>query len=81
MKRTTPENLECYDMEVVEMMVEKYNLSPMDALRQFTQSKTHALLEDADCGLISFGFGALLDIWEAEKITGDPRNSVYLREE
>jgi hypothetical protein len=31
--------------------------------------------------MTSFGAGAVLDIWEAEKVTGDPRNSVYIREE
>ena len=63
------------------MIAEKYGYPPMDALRQFVFSKTHELLEDEETGMTSFGAGAVFDIWEAEKVTGDPRNSVYIREE
>ena len=81
MKRNDPGIVDYYDGEVVWMMVEKYGFTPMEALRQFVQSKTHELLENEDAGMTEFGAGAILDIWEAEKITGDPRNSVYIREE
>jgi len=81
MKRLDPAIIDYYDQEVVKMIAEKYGYSLMDALRQFVFSKTHELLEDEETGMTSFGAGAVLDIWEAEKVTGDPRNSVYIREE
>ncbi len=62
--------LDYYDRKVIERMIEKYAMNPMDAVRNFLKSETHALLEDADN-----------DMWESEKITGDPRNSIYLRGE
>ena len=81
MKRLDPAIIDYYDQEVVKMIAEKYGYSQMDALRQFVFSKTHELLEDEETGMTSFGAGAVFDIWEAEKVTGNPRNSVYIREE
>ena len=68
-----------YDRNVIARIVEKYGMDPMEAARAFLTSETHALLEDADCGLWSFPERAVFDMWESEKITGDPRNSVYVR--
>lgn len=62
-------------------MVEKYGFERMDALEAFVSSETHRLLEDTDYGLLSFGPGGIFDMWEAEVVTGDPRNSVYVRGE
>jgi hypothetical protein len=31
--------------------------------------------------MTAFGAEAVFEIWEVEKITGDPRNSVYIRED
>ncbi|MCI8893898.1 MAG: hypothetical protein HFI42_04420 [Lachnospiraceae bacterium] len=81
MKKLEPEIIDYYNSEVIQMIVEKYGYSPMEALRAFILSQTHEMLEDEACGFTSFGAGAILEIWEAEKITGDPRNSVYIREE
>lgn len=78
-KRLNAETIDYYNSEVVEMIVEKYGYSPMEALRIFVFSKTHEMLENADCGLTAFGAGAVFEIWEAEKVTGDPKNSVYIR--
>lgn len=78
MKRLDPEIIDYYNGEVVQMISEKYGYSQMDALRAFVSSKTHEMLEDEDCGLTSFGAGAVFEIWETEKVTGDPRNSVYI---
>jgi len=81
MKKLAPGIVDFYDSEVVKMISEKYGCSHMDALRQFVMSKTHELLEDENTGMTAFGAGAVFDIWEAEKITGDPRNSIYIRGE
>ena len=81
MKKLAPEVVAYYDSEVVKMIAEKYGCPHMEALRQFVMSKTHELLEDENTGMTAFGAGAVFDIWEAEKITGDPRNSIYIRGE
>ncbi len=81
MNRLAPELVEYYDEEVVKMISEKYGYSQMDALRLFVKSRTHELLEDEDMGMTMFGAGGVFDIWEAEKVTGDPRNSIYIRGE
>ena len=81
MKRQEPDIIDFYNSQVVKMIMDKYGYSELEAVKQFVLSKTHELLENADCGMTSFGAGAVLEIWEAEKITGDPRNSVYIRED
>ena len=81
MKRLEPEIVDYYDNEVVMMITEKYGLSEMDALKSFVSSKTHEMLENEDCGMTDFGAGAIFEIWECEKVTGDPKKSVYIRDE
>lgn len=81
MTRTVPEVMDYYDYEVVRMMEEKYGYSQMEALRQFVSSKTHEMLENEENGLTSYGAGAIFELWEAERITGDPCNSIYIRGE
>ncbi len=81
MKRLEPEIIDYYNNEVIMMIAEKYGFSQMDALKAFVNSKTHEMLENEDCGMTDFGAGAIFEIWECERITGDPRNSVYIRGE
>lgn len=81
MKRLEPEIIDYYDSEVVMMIADKYGLSQMEALKEFVNSKTHEMLENEDCGMTEFGAEALFEIWECEKVTGDPKKSVYIRGE
>lgn len=81
MKRLDPCIIDYYNNEVVQMISEKYGYNSMDALRNFVESKTHEMLEDQNCGFTTYGAGAVFEIWEAERITGDPRNAVYIRGE
>ena len=81
MNRMSPQGLHYYDLAVTDLMMEKYGFERMEALRRFVFSKTHALLEDLDNGLSSFGCQGIFDIWESEVVTGDPRNSIYVRGE
>lgn len=81
MKRQEPEIIDFYNVEIVMMIVEKYGLSQMDALKMFIDSKTHEMLENLECGMTEFGAKAIFEIWECEKITGDPKNSIYIRGE
>ena len=81
MKRLEPEVIEYYNNEAVMLIMEKYGFNQMEAFKAFVQSKTHEMLEDAECGLTEYGAGAILEIWESEKITGNPCNSIYIRGE
>ncbi len=73
--------IDYYDRHVIQGIMDKYGLNAMDAIRQFVCSETHSMLEDADNGMWSFPAYAIFDMWEAEKITGDPRNSLFVRSE
>ena len=81
MNRLSPTSLHYYDMSVTELMMQKYGYSRMDAVRKFVSSKTHEMLEDNAYGLYAFGCHGIFDIWEDEMVTGDPRNSIYIRGE
>ncbi|MBQ8972463.1 MAG: hypothetical protein IJ074_05220 [Clostridia bacterium] len=73
--------IDYHDRQVIQRIIEKYGINQMDAIRTFISSKTHKLLENAELGLADFPSDAIFDMWEVEKITGDPRNSVYVRGE
>ena len=81
MKKLEPEIVDYYNNEVVVMIAEKYGMSQMDALKAFVNFKTHEMIENAECGMTDFGAEAIFEIWECEKITGDPRKSIYIRSE
>ena len=74
-------SLDCYNKNVIKMIMEKYGLTEMEAAREFLMSETHRMLEDADMAMWEFSARAIFDLWEVEKITGNPRNSVHLRSE
>lgn len=74
-------SLDCYNKIVIKMIMEKYGLTEMEAAREFLMSETHRMLEDADMAMWEFSARAIFDMWEVEKITGNPRNSVHLRSE
>ncbi len=71
--------LDYYNRKILERILEKYHMDPMDAVRAYMTSETHELLEDGENGLTAYGEAAVFDMWEAEHLTGDPRNSVYLQ--
>lgn len=73
--------LSYYDKQVVRRIIDKYGIKPMDALRQFVTSQTHNLLEDEKCALWEYSADSIFELWEVERITGDPRNYSILRGE
>lgn len=77
--RTRPSILQNLDTEVALLISKNRNVSEVEGLRLFLNSETHAMLEDDDLKMWYFSPLALFDIWENEVITGDPRNSAYLR--
>jgi len=74
-------SLDCYNKNVIKMIMEKYGLTEMEAAREFLMSETHRMLEDADMAMWEFSARAIFDMWEVEKITGNPRNLVHLSSE
>ena len=81
MTRTAFFAIDYYDRQVIQRIIEKYGVDPMEATRSFLTSKTHDMLEDAEFGLWSYPDRAIFDMWEDERVTGDPRNSAYVRGE
>ena len=81
MKRISNFALDYYNKAVICEIINKYAMSEMDAANAFLTSKTHAMLENADMAMWEFSAHAIFDIWENEQITGNPRNSLYLRSE
>ena len=73
--------MDYYNKSVIKRIMEKYDMDQMDAARAFLSSKTHYMLENADMAMWEFSERAIFDMWEVEAVTGDPRNSVYLRSE
>lgn len=51
----------------------------MDGLNLFLGSETHRMLTDASLKMWYFSPVATYDMWENEIVTGDPRNSLYIR--
>ena len=81
MTRIPSYSLDYYNKSVIGMIMEKYAMDQMEAARAFLSSATHAMLEDADLAMWEFSDRAVFDMWEAERVTGDPRNSVFIRSE
>jgi len=70
MKEIFSDILANYDSEVIKLISEKYGFS-----------ETYEMLSDFELEMWEFSPLVILDMWENEKITGDPRNSVYIRGE
>lgn len=71
--------IDFFDRHVSEMIIEKYGFDDRDALRSFLESETYQMLLDAEQEVYTMSPRIVFDMWESEKITGDPRNSQYIR--
>ncbi len=71
--------LDYYDKEVVRLICNKYGFNQMDALRKFIFSETCRMLRNPELAMWDFSTIGIFDMWESEQITGDPRNSLYIR--
>lgn len=79
MKNMLPLILTYYDKEIVNKICSKYGVDSMDALRMFLSSQTYQMLIDEKLEMWEFSPIGVFDMWESEQITGNPRNSLYLR--
>lgn len=68
-----------YNEKVSKMIADKYAIEPLDAFRKFLFSETYHMLTDKELEMWDFSPFGIFDMWEVEQITGDPRNSLYLR--
>ncbi len=73
--------MDFFNRHVVRAIMEKYGMEELAAIRSFLKSETYQMLLDRETLLYTFSPLAIFDLWECEKVTGDPRNSVYIREE
>jgi hypothetical protein len=74
-----PYILDFYDKEVSLAISNKYGYSILDSLRKFLFSKTYQMLCNPALEMWEFSPVGIFDMWEAEQITGNPRNSLYIR--
>ena len=79
MNSVSVDMLDYYDEEVVRRIIEKYGYGEREALGLFLASKTYHMLANPAMEMWQCGPEGIFNIWESEKITGDPRNSAYLR--
>lgn len=72
--------LDFFDRQVTEMIIEKYGIDEMEAIKKFLKSKTYQMLLDTETEVYKMSPRIVFDMWESEMVTGNPRNSQYIRE-
>ncbi len=77
--RIAARTLNFYDKEVVSNIVEKYGMDERKAISDFLASETYQMLIDPEMELYKVSPLIIFDMWEIEKVTGNPRQSVYIR--
>lgn len=77
MKKISVISLDYYNKNVIQRIAEKYGIDYMSAARAFLTSEVHAMIEDPKLEMWEFSERAVFDMWEVERITGDPRNSAH----
>ena len=70
-----------FDRQVIYLIKVKYGMEDMKAIRSFLFSETYQMLLDPLTAVYSFSPQIVFEMWESEMITGDPRNSQYIRGE
>ena len=71
--------LHYYDKEVSLLISQKYGFSIMDSYKKFLKSETYSMLANPEFEMWDFSCAGIFDMWETEQITGNPRNSLYIR--
>lgn len=67
-----------YTKDVVQRIADKYNMDAMVALEEYLGSETYAMFIDPSLEMLDIPPMGIFDMWENEKVTGDPRNSLYI---
>ena len=79
MSKPETQFLDFFDRHVTMKIVEKYGIDERTALRDFLLSETYQMLLDKETDIYMMSPEIVFELWETEKITGDPRNSRYVR--
>lgn len=64
---------------VIKLIMEKYGLNELDAIKEYYFSETYKMLNDISLEIYKMSHLVVFDMWENEKNTGNPRNSEYIR--
>ena len=78
MTRVDTRTLDFIDRYVAQMIIEKYGLDEMSAICAFIESETYQMLIDPELEIYKTSPRIVFDMWDSERITGDPRNSKYI---
>lgn len=70
-----------YTRNIVANIVQKYGMDEKTALCKYIDSKTNEMFNNTRLAMWEFTPEVIFELWECEQITGDPRNSVYIRGE
>ena len=70
-----------FDRHLIYLIKAKYVIEDMKAIRSFLFSETYQMLLDPLTEVYSFSPQSVFEMWESEMITGNPRNSQYIRGE
>ena len=71
--------LSFFDQQVPVLISEKYGMDEIAAVRAFVGSETYCMLADRSLEIYRLSPLAVFSLWESEMVTGDPRNSAYIR--
>ena len=77
--KTDSRILDGFNQDIIPMIMSRYGLSDLDAMREFIHSQTYQLLLDKSLQVWHFSSLVIFDIWENEYVTGDLTNSLYIR--
>ena len=65
--------------QMTNLIMENLKISEMEALETFINSEIYQMIADPELDMWEFAPLAIFDMWEHEIVTGDPRNSFYIR--
>jgi len=68
-----------FDRWVIPLIAEEYNFDEAKAVQWFINSQTYQLLSDETTKLFRESPLVIFDLYKAERETGDPRNSTYIK--
>jgi hypothetical protein len=71
--------LDFYDRHVSQLIIDKYGIDERKAIRTFIESETYEMLLDSELEVYKMSPHIVFDMWESEQVTGNPRNSQYIR--
>ena len=78
-EKFTPFLLDHYTRTIVLKICNKYGMTEFEALRSFLASESYRMLCNPAMAMWEISAEGVFDMWENEKITGNPRNSLYIR--